>query len=608
MSDETQEKASSGDTYNLPGDFRDSTINIKSPITNIIPRQRTCPTPPPAPDHFGGRDVPLADLKQRLKDGKFTAITAVHGLGGIGKTTLAKKLANDLFYDEQTFRAVLWADLTRNPDPLSLLISWANYADPAFVPGDKPLHQVALQVKSLLESVIGEQCQTCPSHRVLVVLDDVWESGKEAVRLLRSACPNGSTLLLTTRNEGLGYDLGANMTSLDRLTKAEGIELLQEYLPDAEPELLGKLSEVLGGHPLALTLAARRVQKKKVNRARALAEQLAEYERKLPALTNFNSLQLDQGQSREDNLSLVLSYSYAELEEAEQARFRALGVLVYDQPFDLGLLGAIWNLSSEDEEGENRALIEGYCEGLCLRGLLEVYEGVSSEDGNSWYRQHPLLQAYARALLLQDAAEHGTVLVRYQEQVIEIANQFQKLQPEDWGQLTPYLPHIHAIGDGLVEQTATLETLEDEALIRRAQSFAYKVLNYLEKRREVKHPDWIEMGLKVSQRLKDSGKEGSFLGYLGSFYDARGEKNVALDYYQQALQLRREAGDQKGEATYLHNMGGVYSAIGEKVKALEFYEMALPLMRAVGDRGGEATTLNNMGAVYDAIGEKVKAL
>ncbi|MBG1240051.1 CHAT domain-containing protein, partial [Nostoc sp. NZL] len=89
---------------------------------------------------------------------------------------------------------------------------------------------------------------------------------------------------------------------------------------------------------------------------------------------------------------------------------------------------------------------------------------------------------------------------------------------------------------------------------------------------------------------------------------ALGEKQKALEFYNQALLLRRAVGDRAGEATTLNNIGAVYSALGEKQKALEFYNQALPLYRAVGDRAGEATTLNNIGRVYSALGEKQKAL
>ncbi|HBB33177.1 MAG TPA: hypothetical protein DC064_15605, partial [Cyanobacteria bacterium UBA9273] len=56
-------------------------------------------------------------------------------------------------------------------------------------------------------------------------------------------------------------------------------------------------------------------------------------------------------------------------------------------------------------------------------------------------------------------------------------------------------------------------------------------------------------------------------------------------------------GDRGMEATTLNNIGLVYNSLGEKQQALDYYNQALPLFQAVGDRGGEATTLNNIGNV-----------
>ncbi|MCF3613901.1 tetratricopeptide repeat protein, partial [Planktothrix agardhii] len=90
--------------------------------------------------------------------------------------------------------------------------------------------------------------------------------------------------------------------------------------------------------------------------------------------------------------------------------------------------------------------------------------------------------------------------------------------------------------------------------------------------------------------------------------DRRGEKQQALDYYNQALPLSRAVGDRRVEATTLNNIGLVYDSLGEKQQALDYYNQALPLLRAVGDRRMEATTLNNIGGVYDSLGEMQQAL
>jgi CHAT domain-containing protein/uncharacterized protein HemY len=120
--------------------------------------------------------------------------------------------------------------------------------------------------------------------------------------------------------------------------------------------------------------------------------------------------------------------------------------------------------------------------------------------------------------------------------------------------------------------------------------------------------DFYNQALPIRRAVGDRGGEATTLNNIGAVYDALGEKQKALDYYNQALPIRRAVGDRGGEATTLNNIGRVYDALGEKQKALDFYNQALPIRRAVGDRGGEATTLNNIGRVYDALGEKQKAL
>jgi hypothetical protein len=276
-----------------------------------------CPTPPNPPEYFGGRDTPLAELKQKLKQGQTTAITAVQGLGGIGKTTLARQLAHDLFYKDKVFRAVLWSDIGREPNGLLNLFNWAYLADPTYSPGDIPREQLAHEIKSMLEGLIEQECAECEPPRVLVVLDDVWDNGREVVKRLRLACPQPATVLITTRSQQVAVKLGAKPQSLDRLDEAEGVAMLQQYLPEVLDEaLLAQVVKALGGHPLALTLAAKRALLWP-NPQRALKEQLAQYQKGLAAGEAFSKLKLATGESREENLELVLSYSYEGLSEEE---------------------------------------------------------------------------------------------------------------------------------------------------------------------------------------------------------------------------------------------------------------------------------------------------
>ena len=120
--------------------------------------------------------------------------------------------------------------------------------------------------------------------------------------------------------------------------------------------------------------------------------------------------------------------------------------------------------------------------------------------------------------------------------------------------------------------------------------------------------EFYNQTLTLVRALNDREGEATILSNIGSVYDDLGQKQQALDYYNQALPLKRAADDKPGEAATLNNIGLVYKATGEGQKALEYYNQALTLMRGAGDRAGEATTLNNIGAVYSAMGENQKAL
>jgi tetratricopeptide (TPR) repeat protein len=108
--------------------------------------------------------------------------------------------------------------------------------------------------------------------------------------------------------------------------------------------------------------------------------------------------------------------------------------------------------------------------------------------------------------------------------------------------------------------------------------------------------------------VEDRNGEAVTLSNIGAVYSDLGEKQKALDYFQQALTLRRAVEDRNGEAVTLSNIGAVYSDLGEKQKALDYFQQALPLSRVVGDRSQEATTLSNIGLIYRDQGKPESAI
>jgi tetratricopeptide (TPR) repeat protein/CHAT domain-containing protein len=120
--------------------------------------------------------------------------------------------------------------------------------------------------------------------------------------------------------------------------------------------------------------------------------------------------------------------------------------------------------------------------------------------------------------------------------------------------------------------------------------------------------DYYNQALPLLRVAGDRAGEAMTLTGIGGIYLDLGEKQKALDYYNQALPQLRAMGNRTDEAFTLRNIGNVYSDLGQKQKALDYYNQALPLYRAEGDRAGEAVTLRNIGSVSSDLGQKQKAL
>jgi len=120
--------------------------------------------------------------------------------------------------------------------------------------------------------------------------------------------------------------------------------------------------------------------------------------------------------------------------------------------------------------------------------------------------------------------------------------------------------------------------------------------------------DYYNNALPILQDTGNTGVEAITLVNIGLVRDSIGEKQKALGFYQRALPLLRTAHDRGGEAVTLNNIGYLYDSIGEQQKALAYLGQALPILQELGDHRVEAITLNNIGYVYSALDEEQKAL
>src|SRR5262245_44653528 len=138
--------------------------------------------PPPTPD-FTGREKEMADLRQHLRAG--VTISGVQGMGGVGKTALALKLADEL--KDSYPNAQFYLDLKGvSARPLSTADAMRHVIY-AYHPGAR-LPDDADQLAGVYRSVLHDQ-------RALLLMDNARDADQVAPLIPPATC----VMLVTSR-------------------------------------------------------------------------------------------------------------------------------------------------------------------------------------------------------------------------------------------------------------------------------------------------------------------------------------------------------------------------------------------------------------------------
>ncbi|MGW4496767.1 AfsR/SARP family transcriptional regulator [Streptomyces sp. NPDC004376] len=349
------------------------------------------PTPPPAepavvavkpaqlpasvPD-FTGRDAFVTELSEVLAsaseaEGRVMAVSALAGIGGVGKTTLAVHVAHRAraaFPDGQ-----LYVDLQgagpRPAEPETVLGSFLR----ALGTPDRSIPDSPEERAALYRSVLD-------GRRVLVLLDNAKDAAQVRPLLPGTA---GCAALVTARVRMTGL-AGAHLVDLDVMSPEEALALFTRIVGAervaAERESALDVVAACGFLPLAIRIAASRLAARRTWTVSVLAAKLADERRRL-----------DELQAGDLAVKATFELGYGQLEPAQARAFRLLGLA--DGP-DLSLAAAAAVLDRPQEDTED------LLESLVDTSLLE-----SAAPGR--YRFHDLVRLYARSCAERDEAAPG---------------------------------------------------------------------------------------------------------------------------------------------------------------------------------------------------------
>ncbi|TRU19763.1 MAG: trypsin-like serine protease, partial [Microcystis aeruginosa Ma_MB_S_20031200_S102] len=367
---------------------------------------------PPKPSYFVERPEVSIELKKLLlseiteKTGTLV-ISAIYGLGGIGKSTLAAALAQEKEVQAYFPDGIFWATLGQQPDILSFLHGWIQAL------GDYNFKPTGIDAASLhLRTLLADK-------RALLVVDDLWNV--EDIEPFRVAV-NQSKLLVTTREVPVK---GAIRYDLNVMTESQSLALLTGYLKHelnlADQKQAKILAKIVGYLPLALELGAAQVKD-----GVSWAELLEDLQAEIAHLEILDRLEAGDtaNEEKRKHYSLIACFnlSLKRLNGQRLRQFSWLGVLPDDVTITEKMAATLWDCPVREARQTLRY----------LRGKALLLTGVSSELLTS-YRVHDLLHDLARNLILASphpetdyqlpglglsmAEAHQQLLQRYQRQI-----------------------------------------------------------------------------------------------------------------------------------------------------------------------------------------------
>ncbi|KAI6689521.1 hypothetical protein NL676_026349 [Syzygium grande] len=315
----------------------------------------TSPLPPPQVlempmDKTVGLDISLNKVWKWLVDEKQVGVIGLYGTGGVGKTTLMKRINEELSHANPGFEVVIWVVVSKqvNEDSIRDVIR-------------KRLHiQDEMWDRWSQEERVDHLCHVLTRKKFVLLIDDVWRRlDLSNIGVPHPSPNNGSKLVFTTRLKHVCDQMEADKTlEVQCLMPKEALKLFEKNvgksLVDCHQEIqdLAKdIAEECKGLPLALITVGRAMAGKDNPREwRHALTTLRNKPHKLPGMVG--------------EVYHMLEFSYNSLDDStRQACFLYCCLFPEDYPINTnqlielwigeGLLGNTNDVYSMRDEGES---------------------------------------------------------------------------------------------------------------------------------------------------------------------------------------------------------------------------------------------------------------
>lgn len=571
---------------------------LAEPPAPLVPEPSAAPVRPaqlPAsvPD-FTGRASVVAELSELLSsasaaEGHVMAVSALAGIGGVGKTTLAVRVARRVraaFPDGQLYVDLQGAG-TRAAEPETVLGAFLRALGTADAAIPDSLEERAALYRSALDG-----------RRVLVLLDNARDAAQ-----VRPLLPGteGCAALVTSRVRMVDL-AGAHLVDLDVMSPEEALQLFTKIVGRervaSERESALDVVAACGFLPLAIRIAASRLAARRTWTVSALAAKLADERRRL-----------DELQAGDLAVKATFELGYGALDPAQARAFRLLGLA--DGP-DISLAAAVAVLDLPAEATED------LLEALVDTSLLE-----SAAPGR--YRFHDLVRLYARACAERDEqppGERDAAMSRLLDFYLATAARVFAIEcPGD--RLVDDLEATQYPGLTFTEGSAALDWLYTEAApllacvrqsagtgrLRRAVDLLWAAKDLTESGANSHQYETTARAMcEATQAAGDARAEGRARTVLTDVLLVSGRIQQAEQHAQLAMALADSVQDATAISWVANNRGLICLHEGRYADGKPFFDRAIEGLRAAGNRPFEATSLCNLSRTHLGMGNIAKGV
>ncbi|MBT2525290.1 tetratricopeptide repeat protein [Streptomyces sp. ISL-99] len=551
---------------------------------------RPAQLPATVPD-FTGRASFVRELGDRLATAEagVMAVSALAGIGGVGKTTLAVHVAHAArshFPDGQLYVDLQGAG-SRAAEPETVL--------GAFL---RALGTPDTAIPDTLDERAALYRSTLDGRRILVLLDNARDASQ-----IRPLLPGttGCAALVTSRARMVDL-AGAHLVDLDVMSPEEALQFFTKIVGaervGSEREAALDVVGACGFLPLAIRIAASRLAARRTWTVSVLAAKLADERRRL-----------DELQAGDLAVKATFELGYGQLEPQQARAFRLLGLA--DGPdISLAAAAAVLNQPVQDTEDLLESLVDA--------SLLE-----SAAPGR--YRYHDLVRLYARACAERDEqppVERERALSRLLDFYLATAAAVYALErPGD--RLVDHLEPARYPGLRFTDRHDAQDWLYAEAdallacvrqssgpdSLRRAIDLLWAVHDLAESGANSKQYEATAITMRDAAReCGDTRAEGRGLMSLANVHQVAGRFDQADREAEEAMRFA-EASQDLLPMCWARNARGIIAIYQNRHADGEGHlTRAIEDFRADGNRPGEASALCNLSRVRLAMGRTASAV